>query len=162
MKNMKKTAIGLILFTACGWAGAFAPTPGLESEENCGEPMSPPNWVDSTFNKDRAAAAYRFQACFQRNEALKRRNFDRLQKQMEGIVYSTREACKQAVRRLSSQPSTLSFDNGKNFEFIYGLNGSGVDSTDGGYSVDLSGSSAGGRFRAKCYMDERFNVTNVR
>jgi hypothetical protein len=97
-----------------------------------------------------------------RNNEVDRRNSDRHQKQMEGIVYSTREACRLAVRRLSSQPSTLAFDYGKKYDIMYGLNGSGVDITDGGYSVDLSGSSVEGKFRVKCYMDERFKVTNVR
>jgi hypothetical protein len=48
--------------------------PGWENKENCGEPMSPPNWVQFIFNKEKAAAANRFQACYQRNNGSSRKS----------------------------------------------------------------------------------------
>lgn len=159
----KQFLFALVLSASSGLATAV-PTfpPGWEQSENCGPAVERPGKLESLFSKDKVAAFEKSEACTQRNRDRDERNIARNTKMLEGIVYNTRESCKQAVRKLAAAPSTLSFDYGKPFSYTGGLNASGVDTTDGGYSVNISGTAVGGAFAVKCYMDERFNITSIR
>jgi hypothetical protein len=77
-------------------------------------------------------------------------------KQQQKIIRAdnnlARESCKQAVRKLSSAPTTLTWDHSID----------GPSPTDGGYFVRISGNDVSGRFSATCYMDTNYSVTHVR
>ena len=117
----------------------YAATARWEPPEACGPWVAEPGWFDSIFSKEKVAAAAKYQACEQRERDREKRNLERHTAEMEGIVNSTRESCKRAIRKLSSSPSTLSFDSSAPFSFMHGLNGAGVNITDGGYSVKVAG-----------------------
>lgn len=107
-------------------------------------------------------AKEKFEACNRRRNEAQRNSVEKTQKEGQTQLDNSREACMNAVRKLSSQPSTLSFDYAPRYEIANGLNASGLDFTDGGYSVKLSGSDVNGRFRVMCYMDKSFRVTHVK
>ena len=132
----------------------------LGARENCGAQPAKPSVLGSIVN----AAAHKraeesYSACLERNQ---RRDYLKGKSEGQAIVDRARDSCQNSVRRLSAAPSTLSFENGKDFEFIYGFNGSGIDRTEGGYSVKLSGSDVQGPFHVTCYLDKSFRVTNVK
>lgn len=118
---------------------------GLVFAEDCGTPVYTQNaaatWFDATFNKgEHAEAAAKWYACYQRN--------------LLPAIDSPRaiESCKQAIRRITALPSTLSFA-----EAYFP-----PEHTEGGYMVRVGGKSADGSFFMHCYMDKNFNVTAVR
>lgn len=131
----------------------------LGAKENCGPQPEAPGLLGSIFNGSQKKAVDNYYLCLERN---KRRDYLKGKAELQVIVDRTRESCQNRIRRLSSNPSTLSFDYGKDFDYLSGLNGSGVDTTDGGYSVKVSGSDVSGKFYVTCYMDKSFNITNVR
>ena len=123
--------------------------------EDCGEY---PTGLKSLFGD----AKEKFEACNRRRNEEQRNNVEKMQKEGQDKLDKSREACINAVRKLSSQPSTLSFEYAPRYEISNGLNASGFYSTDGGYSIKLSGSDVNGRFGVVCYMDKNYRVTNVR
>ena len=149
-------------FLAAVSFAAFALPPEYEPLEDCGSPPDYPAWYDRAVNKSKVVAHEKYQQCLGRNRDRERRNIERQTAELEAIVFRSHESCRQAIRRVAPQPATLSFDYAKPFSYLSGLNGSGVDRTDGGYSVEVSGSDFQGQFSVKCYMDKRFNVTGVR
>ena len=149
-------------FLAAVSFAAFALPPEYEPLEDCGSPPDYPAWYDRAVNKSKVVAHEKYQQCLGRNRDRERRNIERQTAELQAIVFRSPESCRQAIRRIAPQPSTLSFDYAKPFSYLSGLNGSGVDRTDGGYSVEVSGSDFQGQFSVKCYMDKRFNVTGVR
>ena len=140
----------------------LAAPPGYEPEENCGAPVESPAWYERVVNKQKVNAYAKFEQCLDRNRERQKRNIERQTAELEGIVSRTHENCKQAIRRAAPQPATLSFEYAKPFSYTSGLNGSGVETTDGGYSVQVTGSDIQGRFVVKCYLDKQFNVTALR
>jgi hypothetical protein len=131
----------------------------LGAQENCGPQPPQAGLFGSIFNSAENRALDNYNVCRQRND---RRAYLENKAEMQAIVDSTRESCKNAIRKMSSNPSTLSFDYGNAFDYLHGLNGSGVTTTDGGYSVKVSGSDVGGPFYVQCYMTKSFTITNVR
>lgn len=131
----------------------------LGAQENCAPQPESPSVLGSIFNSSQKKAVDNYYACLERN---KRRDYLKGKSEMQAIVDRTRDSCQNAIRRLSSAPWTLSFEYGKDFEFIYGLNGSGVDTTDSGYSIKVSGSDVRGPFHVMCYMDKSFGITNLK
>lgn len=126
----------------------------LAQSEGCG---AAPTGLKALFGD----ANEKFESCLRRQNEEQRISVEKMQKKGQDEIDSSREACKNAVRKLSSQPSTLSFDYGKRYEIINGLNASGLNLTDGGYSIKLSGSDVNGQFRVTCFMDKNFRVTNI-
>jgi hypothetical protein len=131
----------------------------LGPPENCGVQPPEPGLIESMYNSPAKAALADYYSCFKRNE---KREFLRGKGELQTIVDRTTSNCQSAIRRLSPNASTLAFDYGKDFDYLAGLKGSGVDITDGGYSIKVSGSDVSGRFRVTCYTDKSFNITNVR
>lgn len=158
-------AAALILYMDLASAGVFTHLQEADERktlgppENCGVQPTEPGFIGSLYNSSEKTALTNFYACRSRNE---RRLTLRSNGEMQNIVDRTTTSCQNAVRKLSSNPSTLSFDLAKFFSWKDGLNGSGVDITDGGYSVRISGSDISGRFSLTCYMEKTYNVTNVR
>ena len=109
-----------------------------------------------------ADAKAKFEACNNRRNEATKRNVEKMQKEGQAEIDKSHEVCKNAIRKLSSQPTTLSFDYPPRYEIINGLNASGMFSTDGGRSLVVSGSDINGKFRVACYMDMNFRVTHVR
>ena len=134
----------------------------MEDEENCGPHIEELVTVESRLNPSRPVATKNYQECSLRNFDRRNRNGKRETALMEKLVFRTRDVCTQVIRRTSQAPSTLSIDYGKPYSWMSGLNGSGVDITEGGYSVNVTGSSAIGRFSVTCYMDKNYVVTHVR
>lgn len=131
----------------------------LGAKENCGIQPEAPGLLGSIFNGSQKKSVDNYYLCLERN---KRRDYLKGKGELQDVVDNTRKSCQNAIRRLSSDPSTLSFVRGKDFDYLSGLNGSGIFTTDGGYSVKLSGSDVRGQFYVTCYMDKSFNITNVR
>lgn len=156
---MRVPLICLLVAVPCT---ALALTSGRESLEDCGPSHDAPALYDRFINKPKVAAYEKSEQCLERNRGREERNIQRQTAELEGIVSRSHESCRQAIRRLAPQPATLSFDYAKPFSYMSGLNGSGVDTTDGGYSVEVSGSDIQGRFSVKCYMNKQFNVNSVR
>jgi hypothetical protein len=131
----------------------------LGPHENCGAQPPRPGAISSFFSSSEKQAETNYYACLERN---KRRDYFVEKGKMQTIVYKVRESCQNAIRKISQNPSTLSFDSGQDFSFSNGLNGSGINTTDGGFSVNLQGSDIRGSFNVTCYMDKFYNITNVR
>ncbi len=151
-----------VKFASAGAFTAFEEAREREAlgvKENCGPQPEAPGLLGSIFNGSQKKAVDNYYLCLERN---KRRDYLKGKGESQAIVDRTRESCQNSIRRLSSNPSTLSFNYGKEFDYLSGLNGSGVDTTDGGYSVKVSGSDIRGQFYVTCYMDKSFNITNVR
>lgn len=107
-------------------------------------------------------ATKKFEACVDRRNEDQRNIVEKMKKDMQGMLENSESACKTAIRKLSSRPSTLSFNFVPKYEILNGLNASGFDYTDGGYSLKLSGSDVNGRFRVVCYLDKNYRVTDIR
>ncbi|OYZ83443.1 MAG: hypothetical protein B7Y03_09150 [Polaromonas sp. 24-62-144] len=152
----------LFCFLAIVPCVALSLPPRHEPLEDCASTQDVPVWYDRFINKRKVVAYEKVQQCLQQNREREKRNIERQTAELEGIVSRSHESCRQAVRRLVPQPATLSFDYTKPFSYLAGLNGSGVNTTDGGYSVEVSGSDIQGRFSIKCYMSKQFNVTTLR
>ena len=157
----------VVLFSFMGevLAGAFSDYLAQEElqklgpVENCGHQPPEPGLLGSMYNSPQKNAINNFYACRSRNE---RRQTLKSTSDMQDIVSRATASCQNSVRRMSSNPPTLSFDSVKSFSWMGGLNGSGVDTTDGGYSIGVSGSDIRGRFSVTCYMNKSYNVTNVK
>ena len=157
---MRQNLLCLIVALAPSLTSA-APA-GFELEENCGEPVERPLWYERIASSHELDAHAKYQQCLETNRERHKRNIERQTAELEGIVSRTHESCRQAIRRVAPQPATLSFDYAKPFSYASGLNGSGVDTTDGGYSAQVTGSDIQGRFTVKCFTDKRFIVTALR
>lgn len=157
----------IVLFSCMGEVSAGPFSAYLNQEElrklgpmeNCGPQPPEPDLIGSMYNSPRKEALNNFYACRSRNE---QRQTLKSNADMEDIVDRTTTSCQNAVRRMSSNPPTLSFDSVKPFSWMQGLNGSGVDTTDGGYSIRISGSDIRGKFSVTCYMNKSYNVTDVK
>jgi len=132
-----------------------------EQPEDCGEPVGLPGWYDHLINKGKVKASAKYQQCFERNRERETRNIERQTAELKNIVFRAHESCHQAIVKIAPNAGTLSFDYAKPFSYMTGLNGSGVYTTEGGYSVQVSGSDYRGRFSLKCYMGKEFNVTGI-
>jgi hypothetical protein len=131
----------------------------LGQKENCGSQPPAPGLIGSLYNSPEKRAVDEYYSCGERNS---RRDYLKSTQEMQAIVTQASTSCQNAIRKLSANPSTLSFDSINSFDWIHGLNGSNVNFTDGGYSSRISGSSIGGRFVRTCYMDNGYKVGNVR
>lgn len=131
----------------------------LGAQENCQSQPEAPSMLGSIIGNSQKKALDNYYACLERN---KRRDYLGEKSKMQSIVDQAKDSCHNEIRKQSSAPATLSFDNQKNFEFITGLNGSGIDTTDGGYSIKVSGSDIRGSFHVMCYMNKSFRITNVK
>lgn len=155
----------IILSVESASAGAFTTyeqtqeRDALGAKENCGPQPEEPSLLGSVFNSTKKTAVDNYALCLERN---KRRDYLNGKIELQNIVNHTRGSCQNAIRKLSSNPSTLSFNDGGDFDYLSGLNGSGVNTTDGGYSVKISGSDIRGSFNVTCYMNKSFSITNVR
>ena len=159
---MKMTPLLCGAALSLGSLVVHAATSGWEPPEDCGRPVVQTTWFDSIFNKEKVAEEAKMKACLQRARDREERNMQRHLAEMNNIVNGTRDSCMRAIKKLSSAPSTLAFDYAKPFSFMQGLNGAGVNITEGGYSVKVSGSSVNGLFSVTCYTDNNFAVTNVK
>lgn len=145
MKKAKVIFVALSLIGSAVWS----------QSEDCG---AAPSGLKGLFGD----AKEKFEACNNRRNEKQRSNVDALQREGQTKLDNSQESCKNAVRKMSVQPSTLSFDYVPRYEILNGLKASGFSHTDGGYSINLSGSDVNGRFKVVCYMDENYRVTNVR
>ena len=138
----------------CAIALSGSLTAVYAQQEDCG---TYPTGLKALFGD----AKDKFEACNARRNEAQRQSAEAYFNGQKDIVNRTQESCSNAVRRMSTQPSTLAFDLVR-YERCCGLNSANVDITDGGYSVKLTGSDISGRFRVMCYMDKRFTITNVK
>lgn len=134
--NMKMTIIFSFIVTGF---------PILANAEDCGPPVYPQGGalerIDKTFNDGKhAKAAAKWFECSQRNDPA------------EITMTRAIESCKQAIRRVTASPSTLSFAQAY----------MPPSTTEGGYSIGVGGQSSAGQFYRKCYMDKNFNVTEIK
>lgn len=144
----------MVFFSEKSTSGLFAEI--MEKEElvrlgplqNCGSPPPEPNAFDKLINNAKMKASENYDMCQRANA--------RRKQLMAGQEYAQQEvaienSCQNAVRKMSSNPSTLAFDYKRNWKI-----------TDGGYSVIVTGSDIRGQFSVTCYMDKYYNITNVR
>lgn len=145
---MKKTKV---VFVALGLIGGTV----LAQEQDCGQR---PTGLKSLFGN----ATERYEDCLRRREEAQRKSIERLEQEGQEKLDRSEASCKNAVRGMSRQPSTLSFDRVPRYQLWRGLKLSGLNITEGGYSIELIGSDANGSFVVTCYMDKNYRVTNVR
>lgn len=115
--------------------------------EDCGDsPIQQDSLFGSLFESKAAAASRKEteakrQACHARNRA----QADRLEK-------SVSESCKQAIRRMVSTPTSITWGERYNSDFA---------ETEGGFRFGIRGTSADGNFETDCYTDKGFRVVNL-
>lgn len=132
-----------------------------EEEARCGSSPPPPSWYDRSLSTEKHSAFQRYQQCLAKLHQERRVAGERVIRENRQTVLNVHMACRDAVKKLVRSPDTVSFASYK-YDPLFGFNSAGVDITDGGYSVEVSGSHVGGDFRVKCYMDKRFVVSAVR
>jgi len=135
--------LAMVFFSKLSTAGIFSEF--LDSEElarlgplqNCGSPPPEVNAFDKLTNNAKMKASNNYDMCQRANA--------RRKQLMQGQEYAQQEvaianSCQNAIRKISSNPSTLSFDYNRNWRMI-----------DGGYSVIVTGSDIRGQFSFTCY-----------
>lgn len=130
----------------------------IAAEEDClALPM--PNGFERFFNTQKKKNQ---DACFARNEARTNQNIINVTSKNQKLVDDVRESCINAIRRISTAPSTISFDYVQNYDLLTGIKALGVGSTDSGYYAIVSGLELNGVFNITCFMGKDFNITDIR
>lgn len=128
--------------------------------QRCGD-LPDLSWTDKMFKTAKYAAYERFLQCQAQIDAENQRAYEQIARDNESFVRRVHQACDDAIKRLSRAPDTLSFA-GYNYDPLGGYSSANIDSTVGGYFVDVSGSDINGNFKARCYMDKNLRVTAVK
>jgi len=146
--------LALIFSSADSSSGVYSEM--MEKEElerlgkiqDCGAPPPSPNAFDRLINNKKMKDSEDHDRCLRTNA--------RRMELMDGQLYAQKinniqNSCHNAIRSMSKNPSTLSFNYDRNWKV-----------TDGGYSITVNGSDSNGYFVVTCFMDRNYSVTNVR